>query len=181
MRGFNGLLIALALALIALVSVTLARAQSSSDVLAKFATDDFSDTAEAVAALAASGNKMAAPIIFALQDGRLLYDAKSKNIFIKDAAGPFDDSSLFTNAYNFGIGPNPLGKFISGPYQGDGWAHPKPPWSWFDKFDTFRPGSWFFHPATVFGTSHLIERLRREGFVTSVAVMTVAGGREGQG
>jgi len=37
MRAFNGLLIALALALIALVSVTLARAQSTSDVLAKFA------------------------------------------------------------------------------------------------------------------------------------------------
>ena len=83
MRAFNGLLIALALALIALVSVTLARAQSSSDVLAKFATDDFSDTAEAIAAVAASGK----------QDGRAdhlrvagrppAFDAKSKNIFIR--------------------------------------------------------------------------------------------------
>ncbi len=85
-------------------------------------------------------------------DRCLTYTLMPFDIFIKDAAGPFDDSSLFTNAYNFGIGPNPLGKFISGPYQGDGWAHPKPPWSWFDKFDTFRPGSWFFHPATVFNT-----------------------------
>ena len=51
MRAFNGLLIALALVFIALVSVTLARAQSPSDVLAKFATDDFSDTAEAIDAL----------------------------------------------------------------------------------------------------------------------------------
>ncbi|MBI3704031.1 MAG: urea ABC transporter permease subunit UrtB [Rhizobiales bacterium] len=93
MRGFNGLLIALALAFIALVSVTLARAQSPGDVLAKFTTDDFSDTAEAVEALAASGDKMAAPIIFALQDGRLLFDAKSKTVFIKDASGAILDAA----------------------------------------------------------------------------------------
>jgi urea transport system permease protein len=93
MRALNASLIALALVLIALFSVTLARAQSFDDALAKFATDDFSDTEEAVAALAASGNKMAAPVIFALQDGRLLFDAKSKNIFIKDASGAILDAA----------------------------------------------------------------------------------------
>lgn len=85
----------------------------------------------------------------------LTYTLMPFDIFIRDAAGPFDSSSLFTQAYNFGIGASPLGKFISGPYNNkadNGWARPKPPWSWFDKFDTFRPGAWFFHPATVFNT-----------------------------
>ena len=36
---------------------------------------------------------MAAPIIFALQDGRLLFDAKSKNIFISDASGAILDAA----------------------------------------------------------------------------------------
>jgi urea transport system permease protein len=93
MRALNGLLIALALALIALVSVSLAQAQSYSDALAKFATDDFSDTAEAIDAVAASGDKMAAPTILALQDGRLLFDAKSKTVFIKDASGAILDAA----------------------------------------------------------------------------------------
>ena len=87
MRGVNDRLIALVLVLGLLFSATAAQAQSFDDALAKFATDDFSDTGEAVAAVAASGNKMAAPVILALQDGRLLYDANSKKVFIKDAAG----------------------------------------------------------------------------------------------
>ncbi len=93
MRALNASLVALALIVIALFSVTLARAQSFDDGLAKFATDDFSDTDAAIASVAASGNKMAAPVIYALQDGRLLFDAASKKIFIKDAAGKILDAA----------------------------------------------------------------------------------------
>ena len=98
MRGVNDRLIALVLVvgmlfLGLLFSAAAAHAQTFDDALAKFATDDFSDSEEAIAAVAASGNKMAAPIIFALQDGRLLFDANSKKIFIKDASGKILDAA----------------------------------------------------------------------------------------
>ena len=48
------------------------------DAVGKFANDDYSDTEDAVAALAISGNPLAYGIIHALQDGRLMADADSK-------------------------------------------------------------------------------------------------------
>jgi urea transport system permease protein len=53
------------------------------DAVGKFATDDFSDTEEAIGAVASSGNPLAFPIISALQDGRLMFDAESKKVYIK--------------------------------------------------------------------------------------------------
>src|SRR5690242_17810001 len=53
------------------------------DAVAKFANDDFSDTIEAVDAIAASGNPLAFPIISALQEERLFADPESKKVFIK--------------------------------------------------------------------------------------------------
>src|SRR5215472_17313777 len=47
------------------------------DAVAKFATDDFSDTEEAIGAVAASGSPLAYPIISALQGERLMFDAGS--------------------------------------------------------------------------------------------------------
>jgi urea transport system permease protein len=93
MRVFNAWLIAFALAFGLLASSTAGHAQSFDDTLGKFATDDFADTEDAVAAVVASGNKMAAPIVYALQDGRLLFDAKSKKIFIKDTSGSVFDAA----------------------------------------------------------------------------------------
>jgi urea transport system permease protein len=84
MRALKASLVALVLALI--FSATSVHAQSFNDTLTKFTTDNFGDSEEAVAAVTASGDKLAAPVIYALQDGRLLYDAKSKKVFIKDAA-----------------------------------------------------------------------------------------------
>ena len=46
-------------------------------------TDDFSDTVDSVNAVAASGNPLAAPLIEALQDARLMFSAKNKKVFIK--------------------------------------------------------------------------------------------------
>ncbi|MEY9551831.1 hypothetical protein ABIF67_005896 [Bradyrhizobium japonicum] len=48
------------------------------DAVAKFANDDYSDTEEAIGVVASSGNKLAFPIISALQDGRLMADPDSK-------------------------------------------------------------------------------------------------------
>ena len=84
----HGRLIALALMLAMLiVGATAVRADSYEDALAGFTTDTFSDTADAIDAVAASGNPLAAPLLEALRDGRLTFSAKEKKVFIKTADG----------------------------------------------------------------------------------------------
>ena len=61
------------------------------DAVAKFANDDFSDTDEAIGAVATSGNPLAFPIISALQDGRLSADPDSKKVFVTGADGKIID------------------------------------------------------------------------------------------
>jgi urea transport system permease protein len=61
----------------------LAHAGPYEDALEKFTTDDYADTADAVTAVATSGSPLAAPLIEALQDGRLMFSAKDKKVFIK--------------------------------------------------------------------------------------------------
>ena len=55
--------------------------------LARFAEDSFGETQKAVEEIAASGSPQAAAIIEALADRRLLFDAASKTVVIKDASG----------------------------------------------------------------------------------------------
>src|SRR5690606_29882210 len=55
-------------------------------------TDSFSDTGEAVEAIAASGHTRSADVVQALQDGRLLFDAASKKVYIKTPAGAVTDA-----------------------------------------------------------------------------------------
>ncbi len=52
------------------------------DAVAKFANDEFSDTQEAVDALATSDNPLAYTIVSALQDGRLMADTDSKKVYV---------------------------------------------------------------------------------------------------
>ena len=63
------------------------------DAVGKFATDDFSDTDEAISGVASSGNPLAFPIISALQDGRLMFDADSKKVYIKQLDGKAIDAA----------------------------------------------------------------------------------------
>ncbi len=78
------------------------------------------------------------------------YQLRSLADFVRHASGPFDKNSMLAGPQYFGVGKNPLGKYLSGNFNGNSsWARPKPPWSWVDKFDSFRPGAWFFHPAYV--------------------------------
>ena len=63
------------------------------DAVAKFANDDFSDTDEAIGAVAASGNPLAFPIISALQDGRLSADPDTKKVFVTGADGKVIDAA----------------------------------------------------------------------------------------
>ena len=68
---------------ILLATAPVANAQSYEEALAKFAADSYNDTDAAVAAVAASGNPLAAQVIEALQDGRLLFSAADKKVYIK--------------------------------------------------------------------------------------------------
>jgi urea transport system permease protein len=66
-----------------IVGAGAAHAGPYEDALAGFTTDDFSDTIDSVNAVVASGNPLAAPVIEALQDQRLMYSATAKKVFIK--------------------------------------------------------------------------------------------------
>ena len=84
MRNVYDRLIALVFALGLLVTgASFAYAGPYEDALAGFTTDDFGDTADAIDAVASSGNPLAAPLIEALQDSRLMFSAQDKKVFIK--------------------------------------------------------------------------------------------------
>lgn len=63
------------------------------EAVAKFANDDYSDTDEAISAVASSGNKLAFPIINALQDGRLMADPDSKKVYVTGTDGKSIDAA----------------------------------------------------------------------------------------
>jgi urea transport system permease protein len=63
------------------------------DAVAKFANDEFSDTNEAIGAIATSGNPLAYPIISALQDGRLMADPDTKKVYLSQPDGKNIDAA----------------------------------------------------------------------------------------
>jgi len=85
-------IVACALCLLAVATVS-ASAQSFENAVARFAADSFGDTEAAIGEIAASGHRMAAAVIQALQDGRLLIDATAKRVYIKDQAGKIVDAT----------------------------------------------------------------------------------------
>jgi urea transport system permease protein len=86
MGAFSDRFIALVCALGVLAAVmTAARAGSYEDGLLRFTADSFDDTIEGINAVATSGNPLAASVIGALQEGRLLFSADSKRVFIREA------------------------------------------------------------------------------------------------
>ena len=79
------LVVSLGLVLALLLAGALAaNAESYEEALAKFAADSYNETDAAVAAVAASGNPLAAQVIEALQDGRLLFSAGDKKIYMRN-------------------------------------------------------------------------------------------------
>ena len=62
------------------------------DAVGKFANDEYSDTEEAVDALATSASPLAYAIVSALQDGRLMADPDTKKIYVTRADGKIIDA-----------------------------------------------------------------------------------------
>ena len=85
MRGFCRSVAAIVVAYGQLVwMAAAANAQGLSAALSGFDADSYSDVEDAINAVAASGDPRALEIIQALQDGRLLFDPTSTQVFIKD-------------------------------------------------------------------------------------------------
>src|SRR5262245_25491169 len=85
MRAFSDRFIALVCALGVLAALmTAARAGPYEDGLLRFTADSFDETIEGINAVATSGNALAAQIIGALQEGRLLFSANEKRVFIRE-------------------------------------------------------------------------------------------------
>ena len=82
-------------AILTLLTMTpaLASADEFADALKGFTVDSYSDTAEAIEAVAKSGNARAPAIIEALQNDRLYFLADPAGVFIKTADGKFVDAA----------------------------------------------------------------------------------------
>ena len=99
MLAFSDRFIALVLAIGVLVFGLLAsltagaQAGPYEDALSRFSADSFDETIEGINGVVTSGNVLAAPVITALQDGRLLFSAESKRIFIRDSSDRLIDAA----------------------------------------------------------------------------------------
>jgi urea transport system permease protein len=102
MRAFGDRLIARLFALVCALACTLgvlaalptgARAGPYEDALGRFANDSFDETIEGINAVVASGNPLAAQVIGALQEGRLLFGAETKRVFIRERSDRLIDAT----------------------------------------------------------------------------------------
>ena len=87
----RALLVALALAF-GFMPGQAARAALLNDAVTHFTADDFDETLTGVNDLAASGSPRAEAIISALQNGKLMFSAQSKAVYIQDDAGKLTDA-----------------------------------------------------------------------------------------
>jgi urea transport system permease protein len=94
MRKFYDRIVALVCALgFVLIFAGLAHAGPYEDALPGFTEGSLSDTADAIGKVAASGSPLAAPLLQALQDARLLFSAKDKTVYIKTTDGKLTDAA----------------------------------------------------------------------------------------
>jgi urea transport system permease protein len=93
MRYRRACLVALLLALSFVLACGSAHAASLDEALAHFTADDFSETSDGIGAVATSGSPRAETIIRALQDGRLLYSAESKAVYVKNESGKLTNAA----------------------------------------------------------------------------------------
>jgi len=96
MRSHRACLVAFSLALCFLLSTLWARAADLGEALAHFTADDFSETIAGINEVAASGSSRAETIIRALQDGRLMFSAERKAVYVRTEAGALTDAATGT-------------------------------------------------------------------------------------
>jgi urea transport system permease protein len=94
LRRLTGTLLVALFALCAASLFGRASAQDISAPLAQLAADNYADTETALAALALSGSPAAAGIVSALADGKLVFSAAPRQVFIRGDAGLVDPLTL---------------------------------------------------------------------------------------
>jgi urea transport system permease protein len=85
-----------------------ARSATFEEALALLTTDSYSDTDTAIGDIVASGNPQAQSIVEALADGRLLFHAGDKTVFIKDKDGNLLDAATGAGAASAPADLNPV-------------------------------------------------------------------------
>ena len=94
MRSFYDRIVALGFVVgFLFAGATAAHAGAYEDALVGFTTDSFGDTADAIDALAASGDPRTGPLLEAIKDQRLLYSTEAKKVFIKDPSDKLTDAA----------------------------------------------------------------------------------------
>src|SRR5205809_701522 len=94
MRAFSDRFIALVCALAVLAALmTAARADAYEDGLRRVTADRFDEAIEGINAVATGGNARAAQVIGALQEGRLLFSAAEKRVFIREIPDQLIDAA----------------------------------------------------------------------------------------
>ena len=93
MRFSRAGLVAFLLAFGVALGFSNARAAGLDQALSHFTADDFSETLAGIKDVAAGGDSHAEAVIRALQDGRLMYSAANKAVYIKDDAGKLLDAA----------------------------------------------------------------------------------------
>jgi urea transport system permease protein len=86
------LLLALGQLMVLTPPATAQSAERYDQALARFTADSFGDTEAGIAGVAASGNPLAAKVIEALQDGRLLFNPDDKKVYVREASGRHIDA-----------------------------------------------------------------------------------------
>src|SRR5208282_4886880 len=93
MRFSRACLVAVLLAFSFALACATAHAESLDEALAHFTADDFSETITGMRDVAASGSPRAETIVRALQEGRLMFSAERKAVYIKDDADTLTDAA----------------------------------------------------------------------------------------
>ena len=94
MRSFHDRMVALVCALgFVLATAAMAHADPYVDALAGFTEGSLSDTGEAIDKVVASGNPLAAQVLSAAEDARLMFSAAQKKVYIKTKDGKLLDAA----------------------------------------------------------------------------------------
>ena len=93
MQFSRACLVALFLAFSFVAGCLSAHAAALDEAIAHFTADDFSETIAGINDVAATGDPRAETIIRALQEGRLLFSAARKAVYIKDESGRLTDAA----------------------------------------------------------------------------------------
>jgi urea transport system permease protein len=93
MRFSRACLVVLLLALSGALGGTSAYAASLDEALTHFTADDFAETSTGINDVAASGGPRAEAILRVLQDGKLMFSAERKAVYIQDDSGKLSDAA----------------------------------------------------------------------------------------